>query len=365
MTYDRAIRRAMDRIATEAAGLFLRHAISETDTVRDALEALNRLSGEAMTLFVIEKSGRLAGTLTDGDVRRGLLAGFGLDSDVAQAAHHDFMAARSGDEMPSVMRAAREKGIDLLPVAEDGFVTDIIDLRRTRTKLPIQAVLMAGGRGERLRPLTIDTPKPLLKVGEKAIIDYNVDELEACGVGRIIVTVNYLADQIVDHFAGRKGKTRVECIREPKRLGTMGSLSLAEGIDTRDVLVMNSDLLTNLDFEAMYLHHIGNGADLTVAAVPYTVSVPFAIMNIEGDVVKGLREKPTYNYFANAGVYMMRTELLRRIPADTYVDAPDFISSLIGEGGKVGYFPIEGTWIDIGSPDDFRYANGLMSTPRR
>ena len=126
-----------------------------------------------------------------------------------------------------------------------------------------------------------------------------------------------------------------------------------------------NDLLTNLDFEAMYLHHIGNGADLTVAAVPYTVSVPFAIMNIEGDVVKGLREKPTYNYFANAGVYMMRTELLRRIPADTYVDAPDFISSLIGEGGKVGYFPIEGTWIDIGSPDDFRYANGLMSTPRR
>lgn len=191
-----------------------------------------------------------------------------------------------------------------------------------------------------------------------------MDELEACGVNRIFVTVNYLAEQIEDHFSRRQGRAIVECIREPRRLGTMGSMALVDGLTAENVLMMNSDLLTTLDFEELYLHHIRSGADLTIAAVPYNVSVPYALMRMEAGRVKGLVEKPTYNYFANAGVYIMKRSMLSRLAKGEYMDAPDFISNLIADGGEVGYYPIEGTWIDIGSPDDYRYAKELMSNPR-
>lgn len=339
------------------------HTISGHSTILEALKALNGLSGETMTLFVTDDDGRMRGTLTDGDIRRALIAGAAPGDTVERALHTDFLSVSAADPDSVTMRMAeaRQRGIDLMPVIDNGMICGIIDLRKTRTVLPLEAVLMAGGRGERLRPMTLETPKPLLKIGGKAIIDYNVDELENCGVRRIYVTVNYLADKIIGHFAERESRGCIECVREPKRLGTMGSLSLIPAPSTRDILVMNSDLLTNLDFEAMYLHHVRHEADITIAAVPYTVSVPYAIMQTQGDRVTGLSEKPTFNYFANAGVYIMKSGLLKRIPADTYVDAPDFIASLIADGGKAAYFPIEGTWIDIGSPDDFRYADELMS----
>lgn len=337
-----------------------KHLIQTTDTVKEALVRLNALSGESMTLFALDGE-RLAGTVTDGDIRRALIAGATLASTVAEIMHRDFMCVRSGDDRARAIAEGRRRHIDLLPVAEDGRITGILDLRRLRTSLPIDAVLMAGGRGERLRPLTERTPKPLLSVGGKAIIDYNVDELEACGVENIFVTVNYLASQIEEHFSRRTGPARVTCVREPRRLGTIGSLSLVDGLACDNVLLMNSDLLTTLDLEALYLHHVSSGADVTMGAVPYNVSVPYALLRLDGERVEGLEEKPAYNYFANAGVYLIRRALLGRIPEGEYLDAPDFVSELIADGGKVICHPVEGTWIDIGSPDDYRYANELMS----
>lgn len=338
-----------------------RHFISEGATVREALQALNALSGESMTLFALDGDGRLSGTVTDGDIRRALISGSGLGDTLRGVMHRGFLAATPGDNLSHAIAEGRRRGISLLPVLSDGFVVEVLDLRTLRASLPIDAVLMAGGRGERLRPLTENTPKPLLPVGGKAIIDYNVDELEACGVENIFVTVNYLADQIEDHFCHRQGRSSVTCVREPRRLGTMGSLSLVEGLSRDNVLMMNSDLLTTIDFEAFYNHHSRCGADLTMASVPYNVSVPFALMRLEIDRVTGLVEKPTYNYFANAGVYLMKRELLGRLAKGEYMDAPDFISALIADGGHVGCYPIEGTWIDIGSPNDYKYANELMN----
>lgn len=348
------------RITPAAAEILRRHAICRDANVREALNAINALSGESMTLFVINDDGKLVGTVTDGDIRRALIAGAELSDAVESVMHRSFRYLRPGEDCWLTIAECRKRHIALLPVVDDGHITDILDLRTMKTRLPIDAVLMAGGKGERLRPLTLHTPKPLLHVGDKAIIDYNVDELERCGVDRIFVTVNYLAKMIEDHFSNRHGRAEITCIREPKRLGTMGSLALVEGLESDNVLVMNSDLLTTLDFEKLYLHHKKSGADLTMAAVPYTVSVPFAIMQMEGNLVKGLEEKPTYNYFANGGVYLMRSCLLSRIVRGEYLDAPDFISTLIADGGTVGCYPIEGTWIDIGSPDDYRYANELM-----
>lgn len=356
-----SIETALHHCRPEGMRLLKKHAIGAGASVKETLSALNALSGDVMTLFVIEADGRPLGTVTDGDIRRALIAGTPLDGSIRDVAHRNFLACSDLDDLCRVMGEARKRHIELLPILDAGFIADIIDMRHARTSLPIDAVLMAGGRGERLRPLTLDTPKPLLEIGGKPIIDYNVDELEACGVRNIFVTVNYLGDQIKEHFRMRPNRACIECVEEPKRLGTMGSLALVEGLSRDNVLVMNSDLLTNIDFEKLYLHHSDQNADFTVAAIPYTVSVPFAIMNVAGRRVTGLSEKPTYNYFANAGVYIMRREVVGMITPGEYLDAPDFIEQLIAAGRLVSFFPIDGTWIDIGSPDDFRYANELMS----
>lgn len=348
-------------VTPRGKALLQRHSVAISATVRDALTAINSLSGESMTLFALDPSGRLAGTVTDGDVRRALISGAALDSPVEQVMHRTFLAVNPGDDVCSVIAEGRRRKIDLLPVVCDGMVTDIIDLQTVRTAIPVDAVLMAGGKGERLRPLTEHTPKPLLPIGGKAIIDYNIENLEACGVEAIHVTVNYLADQIERHFEERDNRAQISCVREPRRLGTMGSLTLIDSLTHDDILLMNSDLLTSVDFEKLYLHHRDSGADVTMAVVPYTVSVPFAILDIKDKKVAALEEKPTYNYFANAGVYIFKRLLVNDLPKGEYLDAPDFITGVIAKGGHVGYFPIEGTWIDIGSPDDYRYANELMS----
>lgn len=337
-----------------------RHTVMTTATVRDALAALNALSGESLTLFALDGEGLLRGTVTDGDIRRALIAGAELSDPVSKVMHTAMLTVAPGDDFCLAIAEGRRRRIGLLPVVANGRITDLLDLSKVKTALPVDAVLMAGGRGERLRPLTDNTPKPLLPVGGKAIIDYNTDELEACGVKNIFVTVNYLAQQIEEHFSRRTGSARITCVREPRRLGTMGSLSLIEGLEADNVLLMNSDLLTTIDFEALYRRHAGTGADVTMAGVPYNVSVPFALMTLSDGLVKGLQEKPTFNYFANGGVYIIRREVLERLPKGEYTDAPDFISDLIADGGKVVCHPVEGTWVDIGSPSDYRYANELM-----
>lgn len=333
------------------------HLIGIGSDIREAMKAINSLRGVPMTLFVENEDGSVAGSMTDGDIRRALIAGAEMADSVKKAMNRDFLSLTPGCDETEVLRLAREKRIVLLPrIDAEGRLEGIVNLNQTKSLLPLDAVLMAGGRGERLRPLTLSRPKPLLEVAGKAIIDYNVDELRANGIDNIFVTVNYLREQIMQHFSDG----RARCVEEPCRLGTMGSLALVEGLTHDNLIVMNSDLLTDLNFEEMYKLHMQSGAALTIAAIAYNVSVPFAIMHTDGDSVVALEEKPTFNHLANAGVYMMRRELLSRIAPGEYLDAPDFISRLISDGLKVGFFPIKGTWIDIGSPSDFKYACDLM-----
>lgn len=343
-----------------------RHLIRTDDTIKTALDAINLLSGQPMTLFVLDDSGNIRGALTDGDIRRALLRGATLQSPVSDAMNPNFLSIDDSADPSEIVETGRRRRIALVPVISDGAVTDILNLESLKAMLPLDAVLMAGGKGERLRPLTLETPKPLLKVGGVPIIDRNVENLRSYGISDIFITVNYLHHKIEEHFknaATPGGNTRIRCVLEPCRLGTIGSVALIDDFRHENVLVMNSDLLTSLDFHAMFLQHKKSGAALTMAAVPYSVAVPYAILRTDGSRVLGLEEKPTFNYFANAGVYIVQRRIIADIPRGEYLDAPDFVKSLIAAGEKVEYFPVEGRWIDIGSPDDFRAANDLFSKP--
>lgn len=335
--------------------------ISSDATVRQALIALNNLSDDAMTLFVVDKEGRMVGTLTDGDVRRKLIGGIPLDSVVTEAMNRNFYYIHSQSIQVDEVRRLKAKGVTLLPsLDEDNRIESIYNLKKQKSLLPVDAVLMAGGKGERLRPLTEKVPKPLLHVGDKPIIDYNVDRLISYGVNHISVTVNYLREQIEAHYRDLHEDVQIHCVREPKYLGTIGSIKFVDTFVHDTILVMNSDLFTNIDYEDFFLHFKQNGADMSVAAVPYSVTVPYGIFELDGRNILGIKEKPTYNYYANAGIYLIKKTLLDRIPDDTFFNATDFIEKLVDEGCKVIRFPIIGYWIDIGKHEDFRKAQELV-----
>lgn len=342
------------------------YIIGSNADLREALASMNSLPGGSMTLFVTAPDGRVVGTLTDGDIRRGLLAGVSLTTEVADVMHREFLFLDGGGDSLRLTDKARERGVSLLPrLDSEGRLAGIVDLRRLRSVLPLDAVLMAGGKGMRMRPLTLTTPKPLLPVGDKPIIDYNVELLRRYGIDNIFATVNYKREMIEEHFsredvAEKLGK--VVCVAEPTQLGTFGSLTLVEGLQHDNVVVMNADLFTDIDFEAMYRRHTAEDVALTIAAVPYTVSIPYAILHTtDSRCIDAIEEKPTYNYFANAGVYILRRELIGRMTPGERLDAPEFIEMLLAEGCKVAYFPIEGMWTDIGSPDDYRCVCELLS----
>ncbi|MDE6436661.1 MAG: NTP transferase domain-containing protein, partial [Muribaculaceae bacterium] len=267
------------------------HEIDHRCTLLEALGKLNSLPGPEMTLFVTDGQGCVTGSLTDGDIRRALLGGASLDSCCGQAALKNFRYVREGQPEVAALRDFRSRGITLIPVLDaEGRLTDILDLSARRTVLPLKAVLMAGGLGERLRPATLTTPKPLLEIEGKAIIDYNVEALAACGIRDITVCTRYLAEKIEEHFSSPVAGVHVKCVREDKPLGTIGAVALTDvAAGEGSTLVMNSDLLTTISFEEMYLRHKAERADITIAVVPYSVSVPYAILTLDADDPSAVR----------------------------------------------------------------------------
>ena len=338
------------------------HIIAKGVTLLEALKCINALSPEPLILFVLDEQKRMVGTLTDGDSRRALIAGASVNDKVENIMHKNFnfMKVDDIDDVKEIKRQ-RELKMRLLPVLDKDFqIVEIINLETCRSRLPIDAVLMAGGKGERLRPLTENTPKPLLKVGDKAIIDHNIYRLITYGVKHISVTINYLGEQLEEHFKKLYNGVKVNVVREPRFLGTIGSIRYVKEFHNDTILVMNNDLFTNVNYEDFYLHFKENEADMSVAAVPYTVSVPYGIFDLAGRNIKGLIEKPTYNYYANAGIYLIKKSAIDAIPDDKFFNATDLIEKLISEKKKVIRFPLNGTWIDIGTPQEYQKAKDLI-----
>ena len=338
-----------------------KYIISHTATIKDALVALNEITSDAQSLLVIDDTQRLVGTLTDGDIRRGLISGAELSDVVSTIMHQDFMYVLESEFDVAHLKTFRDKHVLFIPVLNTEFhIVEVVNLKKYRSHLPVDAVLMAGGKGERLRPLTEKTPKPLLKVGDKCIIDHNVDRLISYGINHVNVTVNYLGEQLEEHYAEPRNGVQVRTFREPKFLGTIGSIKFVDTFYNDTVLVMNSDLFTNIDYEDFFLHFKVNNAEMSVAAVPYNVSIPYGILDLEGRNIKGLLEKPKYNYYANAGIYLIKKSALAEIPEDEFFNATDLIEKLIAQGKSVIRYPLNGTWIDIGNPQEYAKANDLV-----
>lgn len=338
-----------------------KYTIQSSSTILQALTALNEIGHALQTLFVVDENDKMVGTLTDGDIRRSLIAGNPVDAPVSVVMHTQYQFIKETEWDVRKLKSLRKSNILFIPILDDQrHIVGVCNLMKYKNLLPMDAVLMAGGKGERLRPLTERTPKPLLPVGDKAIIDYNIDNLAYYGVKNISVTVNYLKEQLEEHFAEERNGIQVRCVREPRFLGTIGSLRFVEKFENDTILVMNSDLFTNVDLEDFYLHFKETDADMSAAAIPYSVSVPYGIFNVSEDNITGLTEKPTYNYYANAGIYLIKREMLDLIPADTFFNATDLIELLISQKKRVVRFPIHGYWIDIGNKDEYAKAQDIV-----
>lgn len=339
-----------------------RHFISKNKTLLDALSQINDLSPEPLVLFVLDDEKKMVGTLTDGDSRRALIAGASVNDRASKIMHREFNYMRVEDILDvREIRRQKELRMALVPVLDkDNHIVDIINLEKFKTRLPVDAVIMAGGKGERLRPLTEKTPKPLLPVGDKAIIDHNVDRLLSYGVSHISVTVNYLKEQIEEHYREPRNGVQIQTVREPEFLGTLGSIKFVPSFYNETVLLMNSDVFTNIDYEDFFLHFQQHDAEMSVAAIPYNVSIPYGILNLEGRIVQGLLEKPKYTYYANAGIYLIKKRALDEIPEGAFFNATDLVEKLISEGKKVIRYPLNGTWIDIGNPQEYQKAQDLV-----
>ncbi len=334
--------------------------IQQGATVRESLKRLNTISEilpvRPLTLFVEDENRRIVGTLSGGDIRRYLVEnGSILDAPVKLFMNREFTFIRDGIESYPEIKTCFRKGIELLPVLnERGELVRIYDLNYTRAILPVHGVIMAGGEGMRLRPLTTDTPKPMLKIGEKPIIERNVDQMTRFGISDLTISVRYLGQQIVDHFGNGKFRgIQINYVKEEEPLGTLGSVSLIDNIARDHVLLMNSDILSTINLETFYDDFVSRNADMSVVTVPYKIKLPYAVLETNDEIITGLREKPEFVHYMNAGIYLIRRELLRNLEPGARMDTTDFIEDMIRNGARVVSYPFWGYWLDIGNHEDF------------
>ncbi len=338
-------------------GPFKKHIVSINTTVREALKTLDALALDAI-LFLVDDYNKLLGSLTDGDLRRGFINGLGFEDSLSKFIQTNPKFIQQGKYDLKEIISLREKFITVFPVVNSDLqIINIVNFRYQKSYLPIDALIMAGGRGERLKPLTDYTPKPLLKVGEKPIIEHNIDRLNTYGIDDIWISIRYLGEQLIDYFSDGSHKAlRIKYVKEEIALGTAGALALVNDFVHDYVLMMNSDLLTNIDFEDLFLFFLENEADLVVACIPYQVNVPYAVMETQDKIVTGFKEKPTYTHYSNAGIYLMKKSVAKLVPKEISFNATDLMELLIRKNKKVLAYPLIGYWLDIGKHEDFNKA---------
>ncbi len=329
--------------------------VRPTDTMLQALENLEHTA--LQIVLVTDPDDRLLGVVTDGDVRRAILGGKSPDVPVTEIMTTKPHSGRPEEPREMLVSRMRSLGLGHIPiVGADGRIVDLITAEPKRF-LPNWTVLMAGGAGERLRPLTQNTPKPMLKVGEKPILETIISQIHEFGLNKFFISVNYLGDQIESHFGdGGRWGLNIDYLREDRPLGTAGALSLLPQRPDAPMIVMNGDLLTKLNFDKLLDFHNQHASPLTVCVREYTYTVPYGVVEATGPFMERLTEKPSQRRLVNAGVYVLSPETLDLIEPDTAMDMTDIAQLLIDRGARPTVFPIHEYWIDIGQKPDLERA---------
>lgn len=335
-------------------GTYKRHLLKQGSSIREALARLNVLAEDAI-IFIVTEDDKLKGSLTDGDVRRGLLKGVTIDQLVDEIIQPNPRFIRKGDHDLEKVIEFRDNNFRIIPILDqNGKVINVINFRELKSYLPVDAVIMAGGRGKRLSPLTDTIPKPLLKIDGKPIIEYNLERLMLYGIDDFWICLKYLGQQIEEWGGdGRDKNISLKYVYEDESLGTIGSVALIDGFSHDYVLVANSDILTNIDYEHFFLDFLKSGSDFSVVTIPYAVDIPYAVLETNNGSVLNFREKPTYTYYSNGGIYLMKREVISFIPLHKHFNATDLIEVLLKAGRKVSSYPLAGYWLDIGRHEDY------------
>lgn len=333
------------------------HIINISESAREALRILSSLPDNAsLTLFVVDDYEILKGTVTDGDIRRGLLNNLEISQSIGLFMNANFKYVTSTSSIAIDLKNFKIQGIGLIPLLDKNYkLLEIIDLKKRKTVIPITALIMAGGRGERLKPLTDTLPKPMLLIGDKPIIEHNIDRLISFGVKHFYISVRYLKESIIDYLGDGSSKgVNISYIEETNPLGTIGSITKLEAINHEDILVMNSDILTNIDFEDFYNSYKNQNSDMMLASIPYVVAVPYAVLNTKNQFIQSFEEKPNYTYYSNGGIYLMKFSLKNKLEYDKSCNATDLMEMLLQENNNgLTHYPILGYWLDIGKHVDY------------
>lgn len=340
------------------------HLLHEGATVREAMECIDR-NMRGIALVVAGR--KLVGTITDGDIRRAMLADLSLDAPVSvllerQKELHEPrpmpLTAPFGSAPAELIAIMRRYDVRQVPLVDDkGEVQDLalLDELVDVEGPPLRAVVMAGGFGTRLGELTRETPKPMLPVGDRPLLERIIEQLRDAGIGHVNLTTHYRAEEIAAYFGnGENLGVEIEYVSEDQPLGTAGALGLIDS--DRPILVMNGDILTRVDFKAMHRFHEEHVADMTIAVRPYEARVPYGLVEIDGSRILSIAEKPLARGFVNAGIYLINPDVCRLVSPGESLDMPQLIDRLLGDSRQVVGFPLREYWLDIGRIADYEQA---------
>lgn len=333
--------------------------VSPMASIRAAIGAID--SGGARIVLVADERGKLLGTITDGDVRRGLLRGVSMDTPAAEIMQKQFKSVHASEDRDSVLSALRRFKVEQMPILDaHGVIIGLqtLDELVEPARRSNWVVLMAGGMGQRLRPLTDECPKPMLRIGDRPLLETIIDQFTNQGFDQFFIAVNYLGAQIRDYFGdGSRWNVSIRYLHEDMRLGTAGALSLLPETPSEPVVVMNADILTRVDFVRLLEFHRANHSLATMALREYVQRIPYGVVQFEDVMLKSIEEKPSVRHFVSAGVYVLEPAVIATIPRGEMHDMPQIFDSVLADGGRSAVFPIHEYWIDIGRLEDFERAN--------
>ena len=322
----------------------------------NAIEAINK--SNAYIALIVDEEMKLIGTITDGDIRRGLLNGETLDSNVKHFMNKNFFSFKEGELSKEKVKNAFKRGITQMPILDsNGKVKELLQkeeiLKRCKSTIS-SVVIMAGGKGKRLLPHTSNCPKPMIAINGKPMLEIIIEKCINYGFDNFYISVNYLKEQIINYFGdGKKWGVKIDYLYEEKPLGTAGSLALIPDNDNIDnsILVLNGDVITNLDLALLTEFHEKHNADMTIAAKHSSYTIPYGVINTSGLELEKIVEKPTYNFLVSAGIYIVKPFILKYIKKNTFFDMPDLVSVIKEKNSKVITFPIHEYWLDVGRPE--------------